>query len=412
MKINFDELYEGEIELQRERYENLKKGFKDFFSYESEFELFSAPGRTEVGGNHTDHQRGKVLAASVNMDIAAVVVKKDDGIITVKSEEYAKHDVIDTSDLEIKEEEKEHSAAVIRGLCARFKQLGFEVGGFDCYTKSNVLKGSGLSSSAAFEVLIGTIINHLYNEDKATPVQIAQMSQYAENVYFGKPSGLLDQSASSVGGFTAIDFKDKENPIFEKVDFNLDEFGYKLCVVDTGGNHADITYEYAAIPIEMKKVAEYFGKEVLCEVDESKFYENIAVLRKEIGDRAVLRAMHFYDDDRFASLEKKALKAKDFNAFLELVKKSGKSSALKLQNVSTPVMLPEQGVLLALAISEKALDGKGACRVHGGGFAGTIQAYVPNELLDDYICDIEKVFGKGSCHVLKVRPVGGVKIEG
>ncbi len=410
MKILFEKLYDGELEKQKERYDALKKGFKNFFSYEGEFEFFSAPGRTEVGGNHTDHQRGKVLAASVNMDIAGAVIKREDGIITVKSEEYSKHDIIDTSDLEVKESEKEHSASVIRGICARFEQLGYKVGGFDCYTKSNVLKGSGLSSSAAFEVLIATIINHLYNDDTVTPVQIAQISQYAENVYFGKPSGLLDQSASSVGGFTAIDFKDKENPVFERVDFDLDEFGYKLCVVDTGGNHADITCEYAAIPNEMKAVAKYFGKEVLSEVCEAEFYKNLAVLRKEVGDRAILRAMHFYDDDKTAQLEKEALIAKDFDTFKELVIKSGRSSAFKLQNVSTPLMLPEQGVVLALAITEKILHKKGAYRVHGGGFAGTIQAYVPNEILDEYIKEIEAAFGKGSCHVLKVRAAGGTKV--
>ncbi|MFI3206127.1 MAG: galactokinase family protein [Clostridia bacterium] len=410
MITNFSELYKGDLESQQKRYADLKVNFKDFFGYDEGIEFFSAPGRSEIGGNHTDHQRGCVLAASINLDIIAAAAKREDGKITLKSFEYKKYDIIDTADLSIKEEEKEKSSALIRGVCARCVELGYKVGGFDCYTITNVLKGSGLSSSAAFEVLVVTVINHLFNDDKINPVEVAQIAQYAENVYFGKPSGLLDQSASSVGGFTAIDFGDVKKPIFEKIDFDLNKYEHKLCVVDTGGNHADLTDEYAAIPIEMKKIAAHFGKEVLREVCEKDFYANLKTLREEFGDRAVLRAMHFYDDNQTAQDEADALKASDFELFKKYVVKSGHSSATKLQNVFCCKNVSEQGLTLALAIAEKILEGKGAYRVHGGGFAGTIQAYVPNDLLDEFKTEIEKVFGEGSCYILSVRPVGGTKV--
>lgn len=411
MVMKFEELYKDELQAQRERYAQLENGFEEFFGYEGQLEYFSAPGRTEVGGNHTDHQRGRVLAASINLDIIAAAAKREDGIVTLKSKEYTKFDKIDIEDLGAKDEEREKSSAVIRGICARCKELGYKIGGFDCYTVSSVLKGSGLSSSAAFEVLVVTVISHLFNDGKIDPVEVAQISQYAENVYFGKPSGLLDQSASSVGGFTAIDFADSKKPVFEKINFDLDKYGYKLCVVDTGGSHADLTHEYAAIPVEMKKVAAFFGKEVLREVDEEEFKANIKELREKAGDRAVLRAIHFFSDNRLAKLEAEALKAGDFETFKSYVVKSGISSATRLQNVFASSNPSEQGLSLALAITEQVLEGKGAYRVHGGGFAGTIQAYVPKELLEDYRAVIEGVFGKGSCYVLSIRAVGGTKIE-
>ncbi len=410
MKIKFDELYKSDLESQKKRFEELEKSFKEFFSCDEEPELFSAPGRSEIAGNHTDHQRGRVIGASVNLDIIAAVKKREDSLITLKSHEYTKVDVVDTNDLEIKESEIDKSISLIRGICGRCKQLGFEVGGFDCYTTSNVLKGSGLSSSAAFEVLVVTIISHLFNEDKITPVQAAQIAQYAENVYFGKPSGLLDQSASSVGGFTAIDFKDPSNPTFEKIEFDLHKYGYSLCVVDTGGSHADLTHEYAAVPIEMKQIAAYFGKEVLREVDEDLFVKNIRILREKFSDRAVLRAMHFYSDNETAKKEANALKEGDFELFKSLVIKSGVSSAMALQNVYAASNPSEQGVSIALAVAKKILEGKGAYRVHGGGFAGTIQAYVPNDLINTFKESMENVFGENCVYILSVRPVGGVKL--
>ncbi|MFI3325403.1 MAG: galactokinase family protein [Clostridia bacterium] len=411
MITKLNELYPGDSVEQEKRYQLLAKNFKKFFGYSKNVAYFSAPGRSEIGGNHTDHQNGCVLAAAVNLDIVATAAKKDNNVVTLKSLEYTKYDVIDISNLDIVEGEKERSSALIRGICARCKQLGFEVGGFDCYTMSSVLKGSGLSSSAAFEVLVVTVINHLYNDDKISAVQVAQIAQYAENVYFGKPSGLLDQSASSVGGFTAIDFGDTANPVFEQIAFDLHKYGHNLCVVDTGGNHADLTNEYAAIPKDMKAVAKYFGKEVLREVDEDEFYKNIKVLREKLGDRPVLRAIHFFNDNKLAVEEAKALKAGDFELFKSYVTKSGLSSLANLQNVFCSVAPQEQGLNIALTLSQKVLGAKGACRVHGGGFAGTIQAYVPDELLEEYKKEIEAVYGEGSCYVLSVRAAGGTKVE-
>lgn len=278
------------------------------------------------------------------------------------------------------------------------------------YTTSNVLKGSGLSSSAAFEVLVVTILNHFYNDDKIDPVTVAQIAQYAENVYFGKPSGLMDQTASSVGGFTAIDFNDPKKPVLEKIEFNLSNYGHKLCIVDTRGSHADLTNEYAAVPVEMKSVAEFFGKSVLREVDEIEFYKSIPALREKLGDRAVLRAIHFFDENRRAKEEADKLKEKDFDAFRALVKDSGNSSLMKLQNVFASSDPGHQGLTLALALTERLLKDRGAYRVHGGGFAGTIQAYVPDDLLDEYKTMIESVFGEGTCYVLNIRTAGGTKI--
>ena len=411
MVVDFKTLYGDNEKLQSERYKSLSENFRKFFNDDSnELAYFSAPGRTEVGGNHTDHQHGRVLAAAVNLDIISAAVKRDDGIITLKSHEYSKVDIIDTSVLEPQEAEHEKSASLIRGICARCVQLGYKVGGFNAYTTSNVLKGSGLSSSAAFEILVVTMISHFYNNGEIDAVTAAQIAQYAENVYFGKPSGLMDQTASSVGGFTAIDFNDPSKPVLEKIDFDLKKYGYNLCIVDTKGSHADLTGEYAAIPFEMKRIAGHYGKSVLRDVDESVFLKDIAVLRKEYGDRAVLRAMHFFDDNRTAADEAEALKRGNFELFKELVIRSGRSSLMKLQNVFASSAPQEQGLTLALAVTEKILDGKGAYRVHGGGFAGTIQAYVPDELLTAYKSEIEAIYGEGACYVLSIRNPGGTKV--
>ena len=405
----FDTLY-TDVDENVKRYEAACDRFAHYFGEDREVSLFSAPGRTEVGGNHTDHQFGCVLAGSVNLDVIAVVSKNDSGIIRIKSKGFDM-DEVDITNLDPVESEKEKSASLIRGVCARIKQLGFEIGGFDAYTTSNVIKGSGLSSSAAFEVLVGTIISYIFNDNKIDAVTIAKCSQYAENVFFGKPSGLMDQMASSVGGFVGIDFGDVENPIIEKVDFDFAGQNHSLCIVNTGGNHADLTCEYAAVPQEMRDVAEYFGQKALRKVDECEFYKNIAVLREKYGDRAVLRSIHFFDDNRRAVEEKNALKAKDFNKFLKLVRESGQSSFMFLQNVYAASAPYEQGLSLALYLSGKVLGDRGAYRVHGGGFGGTIQAFVPNDLLEEYINTIEGVFGKGNCYVLKIRPLGGTMIS-
>ncbi len=406
--VTFNELYGSKAEAMKERYRELSNEFEALFG-EKPVYFFSASGRTEVVGNHTDHNHGKVLAAAVDLDVIAAVVPTSDGIITVKSQGYPV-DEIDSNDIEIKENEKNTSASLIRGVCAGLKNRGFAYGGFKAYTMSDVLKGSGLSSSAAFEVLIGTVLNHLYNNGEVSDVAVAQISQYAENVYFGKPSGLMDQMASSVGGFISIDFADTENPVIEAMSFDLAKNGHSLCIIDTKGNHADLTPEYAAIPVEMKAIASHFGKSVLRELSKDDVVANIAVLREKFGDRAVLRAMHFYDENCRVDEMSNAIKSGDFDAFLDVIKRSGTSSYKYLQNVYANIFPNEQGVSLALYIAENLLQGEGASRVHGGGFAGTIQAFVPNHKLESFKTGIEAVFGEGSCYVLNIRPYGGLKV--
>ena len=404
----FSTLY-GDVEFARARYAAAVDSFEALYG-ERDVRLFSAPGRTEVGGNHTDHQHGCVLAGSVNLDVIAVVAATDDGTVKVKSEGYDE-DVLSLSELEPDASEYGRASALIRGMCGEFKKDGYNVGGFVAYTTSNVLKGSGLSSSAAFEVLIGNILSGLYNNNSVDPVEIAKIAQRAENIYFGKPCGLMDQMASSVGGFVGIDFNDPAKPVIEKVSFDIGSHGHKLVIVNTGGNHADLTQDYADITIECKKVSEYFGKKVLRDVDVDKFYGAIADLRAKVGDRAVLRAIHFFNDNQRAIDEKVALKEGRFDDFLRISKNSGRSSFQYLQNVYSPSNASEQGLSLALALASKALEHRGAYRVHGGGFAGTIQAFVPNDLLDNYLNIMSSVFGKDSCYVLNIRPVGGTEIK-
>ncbi len=404
----FKKLYPNGKDVAK-RYCNVIDKFVDKYGYTDNLQLFSAPGRTEVGGNHTDHQHGCVLAAGVDLDVIAVARKNDSGVIRVQSEGF-KEDIIDLSILTPQTEEIEHAPALIRGVAARFHELGYEIGGFDAYTTSNVLKGSGLSSSAAFEILICTLLNTLYNDEKMDSVEKAIVSQYSENNFFNKPCGLMDQMACSYGGFVGIDFNDPTNPSIEKVDFDFGAVNHSLCIVDTGGCHADLTPDYAAVPYEMKEVAKFFGKSVLRDVDETEFYSKISELREKTNDRAILRAIHFFNDNRRAIALKNALKANDFEQFKAIIKESGRSSLQCLQNVFSASDPHEQGLTLALTLTEKILDGKGAFRVHGGGFAGTIQAFVPNEILDTYKTEIEKVFGKDKCYVLSVRPVGGVEV--
>ena len=406
---DFIKLY-GETENSRSRYAGACDKFLEYFKTGDDMMLFSAPGRTEVGGNHTDHQHGRVLAGSVNLDVIAVACKNSDNVVRIKSAGYPM-DEIRLDSLDIDPAETGRAASLIRGMCAFIKEKGFEFGGFDAYTTSNVLKGSGLSSSAAFEVLIGNIISGLFGCD-IPAVEIAKIAQKAENVYFGKPSGLMDQMASSVGGFTGIDFKDTDNPVIERVDFDLKAQKHSLCIINTGGNHADLTSDYAAITDDCKKISGYFGAGYLREVEEAAFYDKIGALRAEFGDRAVLRAIHFFDDNKRALLEKEALKNGDFSEFLRLINESGNSSYKYLQNVFSVGAPNEQGLSLALCLTEKYLNGRGACRVHGGGFAGTIQCFVPDDMLDGYKAMIEKVFGAGSCYVLNIRPIGGHVLEG
>ncbi len=410
MTTNLKDLYGGQWQEQAERYQKIRAGFEETFGSSEGASFYSAPGRTEIGGNHTDHNHGRVLAASIDLDIVGMARRREDGIARLRSVEYPRMDEVDLSDLEPREETS-GSQAIIRGICARCKELGYNIGGFECYTQTRVLKGSGLSSSAAFEILVVTVVSHLYNDGNIDPIAAAKIAQYAENVYFGKPSGLLDQMASSMGSVTAMDFADPEKPQVENVSFDLNAYKHAMCVVDTGGNHADLTADYASIPQEMKAVAKFFGKEFLREVDEAEFYDKLGEARKAVGDRPALRAMHFFDDDRLAHEEAQALRDKDFEKFLERVKASGKSSIQRLQNVFAPASPIEQGITLALSVSERLLNGRGACRVHGGGFAGTIQAYVPFDILDSYREGMEKVFGKGSCYVLSVRGCGGVEVK-
>ena len=406
---SFSMLY-GDAEKVKFRYLAACDSFKELYKEEEGIRLFSAPGRTEIGGNHTDHQHGCVLAGGVNLDVIAVVAPNNDGKIRIKSEGYDM-DVIDIDDTDIKPDESGRASALIRGVCARFKALGAPVSGFNAYTTSNVLKGSGLSSSAAFEVLVGTIINGMFFDNKADEITVAKIGQYAEREYFGKPCGLLDQMASSLGGFTYADFHNPESPITEKINLDIKSFGYTLCVVDTGGNHADLTQDYADITVECKKMSNALGVDFLRDADEDKFYSNLASLRKECGDRAILRAFHFFNEQKRVEGQKAALKSGDFEAFLKLVNESGESSYDYLQNLYSNSNVAEQGLPLALALTKQFLGGKGACRVHGGGFAGTIQCYIPTEQLDSYKQMIEKVFGEGSCCVLNIRPVGGYEIK-
>ncbi len=406
----FARIYKKEdIQLQKKRYLSLISRFEELFGSEKEVEIYSAPGRTEVGGNHTDHNHGKVLAASVNLDAVAVVASNGDNIVRVKSEGY-KIDAVDLSNLGVLPSERGKSESLIRGVCAAFKNRGYKIGGFDSATVSDVLSGSGLSSSAAFEVLIGTILNHLYNDGKVSAVEIAQIAQFAENEYFGKPCGLMDQTACSVGGFVKIDFKDPSAPIINKVDFDFAACGHALCIVDTGGNHADLTDEYAAVRGEMEAAAAKFGKAVLRDVDRSEFEKNISVIRDTAGDRAVLRAMHFYNENDRVEKQAAALEANDFEAFKALIIESGFSSYMYNQNVYTCKSPADQPVSVALAMCQDILGGRGAWRVHGGGFAGTIQAFVPMGLLDEFKTRICAVFGEKSCYVLNIRPEGGVKV--
>ena len=371
---------------------------------------FSAPGRTEIGGNHTDHQRGRVLAGAVDLDIRAAVRVNGSSVIRILSQGYPLCRV-DLSRLEPVAEEINATPALIRGVAAGFVQLGCKVEGFDAYCESTVLPGSGLSSSAAYEVLIGTIINHLFFDGRVSQPQIAMIGQYAENVFFGKPCGLMDQTASAVGNLVTIDFFEKDKPVITSVDFDFSACGHALCIVDSRASHADLTEEYAAIPQELKAISAYFGKEVLTQIDPADFYAAIPALRETCGDRAVMRAIHFYNENERVPKQVEALRNGDFDAFLELLKESGRSSYMYLQNVTPAGYTAHQDMAIALALCEHLLQGRGGFRVHGGGFAGTVQAFVPLDRLEAFRAGIDAVLGEGACHVLSIRPQGGVEME-
>ena len=407
----FAELYGTQnyvIEKQQQRYERAVQAFHEFFPTRTDIKIYSAPGRTEIGGNHTDHQRGIVLAGAVNLDVIAIVSFHNEGVIRVKSERYVLAE-IQLSDLNPNEKD-DGTMSLVKGVVTKFKEKNVTVEGFDMYTTSDVICGGGISSSAAFETLVGTVIDLKYNEGKSTPFEIAQYGWFAENVFFGKKCGLLDQTVSSYGGLVSIDFKDDSSPVIEKIDFDFEKYGYTLCVTDTKSSHENLTDDYVAIREEMKQVANYFDCEVLSEVNEKEFFSFVPNLRSFCSDRAIMRAMHFFAETKRAHEEAVALKNKDIDLFLRLVNESGISSGNLLQNLFSNNTPTEQAIPLAIAMSKSILGNKGAVRVHGGGFAGTIQAFVPTEMVKEYKDSIERIFGDGSCHQMKIRPVGGIEI--
>ncbi|MDR1521069.1 MAG: galactokinase [Planctomycetota bacterium] len=404
-------LPDRELGGQIDRYRNALGQFSRHFGEHPDIHVFSAPGRSEIGGNHTDHQNGRVLACGVNLDIIAVAgavpgrparLKSDDLPLVSLGLEDCRPDV----------SERFQVQALIRGIAAKFRERGREVGGFDCFAASNVLVGSGLSSSAAFEVLIGNIVNGLFCRGEASPLDIAKFGQFAENVHYGKPCGLMDQIASSLGGVSYIDFGAGADPRIEKIEVDFSVRGHALCIVDSGADHAGLSDEYAAIPAEMRAVAEHFGRERLGEVAFGQFLDGLAGLKADsgIGDRAILRALHFFRENARVEREAEALKNGDFALFLRLAGESGRSSSVYLQNIQPAGAVKHQEVGLALALCEQLLEGSGACRVHGGGFAGTVQSFVPFSLLERFRRGIEAVLGAGSCHILSPRAVGGIML--
>ncbi|MCQ2081954.1 MAG: galactokinase [Lachnospiraceae bacterium] len=399
---------EGKIDYQRQRYINTIEQYISSYGND-DVEIYSAPGRSEVGGNHTDHQHGEVLAASINLDAIAIVHPLEDDVVKIISEGYGLI-TVNLNDIDMKESEKETTVSLIKGVLFKIKEMGYEIGGFQAYITSDVLIGAGLSSSAAYETLIGTIISGLYNNMSIDPVKIAIIGQFAENVYFGKPCGLMDQMACSVGNLVHIDFANTNDPVVNKVSFDMNKHGYSLCITDTKGSHADLTADYAAVPLEMKKVAAFFGQDVLLGISKEDILSNIEKLREQAGDRGVLRALHFINENERVKNEVNALVSEDIETFLTNVEASGNSSFKYLQNVYSNSDVQHQNVSLALAVSEDFLGASGVCRVHGGGFAGTIQAFVKNDIVTEYQKRMDSVFGKGACNVLKIRKYGGMKV--
>ena len=409
----FVSLYDAlSVNSQRERYLLALDSFASLFGDDRDVNIYSVSGRSELAGNHTDHNHGKVIAASINLDIIAIASANGTTNINLKSEGFRQ---ISLDYIQYSQPDEKHfgtSASLIAGMCQGFIQNGYNVGGFDAYCTSSVLRGSGLSSSAAFEDMVGNILNHEFNGGSVSNVEIAQLAQYSENIFFGKPCGLMDQVACAYGGIVSIDFEDTKNPKIEKIDFNLTKAGYNLCIVDTGGNHADLTNDYASVPAEMKSVAAYLGKNVLRECELTEILTNAKDIREKCGDRALMRAIHFFEENERVDTMKNALKNNDLGAYFDGVLASGKSSFNYLQNVYTTKNVTEQGLSLALCLTDGFMKGKeGAFRVHGGGFAGTIQAYIKETDVEEYRSLMDSVFGEGACLVLRVRPDGAIKVN-
>lgn len=414
-------LSEGALERYSELYSDIKyhtdrmikaiDRFSEMYGEDRDIAIFSVPGRSEIMGNHTDHNHGCVLAGAIDRDIIAVASKNCDNVVRFHSEGYPE-DVVSIEDARTNSGFKQGSSrALVGGVINAFMNDGYSVGGYDAYSTTEVLKGSGLSSSAAFEVMVGNILNHLYNDGKVDNKEIAKFSQYAENEYFGKPSGLMDQMACAVGGFVYIDFETPSAPAVESIEFSMAKAGYSLCIVNTGGNHANLTDDYAAIPREMRAVSAVFGKENLRGLTEEDIISRIASLRAEVGDRAILRSLHFLRENDRVNSARRALIESNVGDFLRLVLESGRSSFEYLQNVYTTKNVSEQGISLALCVTDGLLGDKGcAYRVHGGGFAGTIQVFVKNEYADDYCRKINAVLGEGSAMKLNIRPRGAIKL--
>lgn len=399
---------ENVLDYQLQRYERTAENFKSVFGYEAT-NVFSAPGRSEICGNHTDHNLGKAVGASINLDTLAFAAKRSDGIICVKAKGFDDINV-DISDLDAKESEKGSSTALVRGVCKKFSDMGFNIGGFDAFTANDVLKGSGLSSSAAFEIMMSFILNSFYNDEKIDAKTMAIASQFAENVYFGKGSGLLDQLSCAYGGIISIDFKDPSDPVVERLPFDFTATGYSMVITDTRCDHADLTGDYDAIKGEMQEVSRFFGKEHLREVEYSDFYAALSRLKGKVSERAIIRSFHYFDENKNVEKLSKALKNNNFDEFLDIISRSGSSSYRYLQNIYSDKNPTSQGMSLALCLSEHILNGQGASRIHGGGFGGTMQAYVPNDMVEDYVKEMESVFGGGCCYLLKIRSVGPVKV--
>ena len=403
---NFGKLYGADsVTQQAARYTTLLSRMNQYYPGDDVM-LFSTPGRTEISGNHTDHNLGKVIAAGVHLDSIGAVARSNEMSITLISDQYNSPFVVDLSMLDAQEKEIGTTCSLIRGIAARLKQLNYTIGGMHGFITSNVLTGSGLSSSASIEVLIATMFNHLYNKGRIQPLDLAMTCQYAENRFFGKPCGLMDQTACAFGGITAIDFKNPQNIAIEKLSYNFQKNGFTLVVVHSGGSHADLTHAYAQIPAEMKSVARELGKAYCREVALEEFVKKLPVIREKVGDRALLRYLHFYNENIRVNKQIEYLKTGDIKGYFEEVRQSGSSSWQLLQNCYEPGDPFNQGISLALALTEEFLQKEGACRVHGGGFAGTIQAYIPNSRLNAYIQYLEPVFGKGAVIPLMIREEG------
>ena len=406
----YSDIY-SDLERAKKRFIVAINEFTKTYGTEKDIFLFSVPGRSEIIGNHTDHNRGKVMAGAIDRDIIAVAARNDDGAIKFRSEGYSE-DKISLSDVSSPDNfRKSTSRALVAGMVQGFVNKGYKVGGYDAYSSTEVLKGSGLSSSAAFEVMVGNILNHLYNDGGVDNKEIAKIAQFSENVYFGKPCGLMDQMACAVGGFVYIDFEDNSNPVVEPISFSLSRAGYSLCIVNTGGNHANLTPDYAAVPAEMKAVAARFGRDVLRGIDEKDIVARIAEMRRTVSDRAILRALHYVRENKRVEGAKDALLSADLDSFFNIIRESGRSSFEYLQNVYTNQNVEEQGLSLALALTDGFLaDKKCAFRVHGGGFAGTIQVFVRKEDLAEYVKSMDEAFGNGAAMPLNIRPLGAVKL--